>query len=616
MRRVGEPSIASSASVTSLGEHEPGLRTDRPSGVRSDAWRARTARFAAYTPPAGWEWLLLGALLVGGAALALAQTRGTVFADDEWVWILHRRSGGVSTFLTPHNSHLSLVPIVIYRLLFAAVGLRHYWPYRVIVTAAHLTVVTLVFVYVRARVGAWLALLAAALLVFFGPGWQDFLWPFQMAWLIAIGCGVAALVALDRRDRIGDVAACVLLAVSLGSAGPGLAVAAGLVVAVLLDRPRRRLWIVAVPIVLYLLWWAKYQSTNVSHDSIFYLTRFVVDAAAGVLSSLAGLSASNATNNSGDFLSWGVPLLALGIAGLVWRLRRLGRVPDRVWVLGAMALAFWVTTAIGRAYVTLGSAVLTSTGDESRYLYIGAVILLLLAADALVGVRLSRVAGAIAGVLVLFAVASNIGSLRDGGASLRTESAQTVTELGTLDMTRAIVSPTFTSNGFIFGILQAGPYFAAERALGSVAASPAVIAGEPDSDRVLADQQLIAIHRVFLAATGTVATTAPPPFPEGIQAGTVTAQGACLSFTPAAFTPAGAVAALEFRLPPAGAVLQVTGTGPASVGLRRFSAGQFEPLGTLAPGRSALLRIGPDAATQPWHVRIAPAGAARVCTAG
>jgi len=60
-----------------------------------------------------------------------------------------------------------------------------------------------VFAYSRPRVGSSMALLAAAVIMFFGPGWQDILWPFQIAWLIAVASGIGALIALDGPGRRG-----------------------------------------------------------------------------------------------------------------------------------------------------------------------------------------------------------------------------------------------------------------------------------------------------------------------------------------------------------------------------------------------------------------------------
>jgi hypothetical protein len=575
--------------------------------------------------PAGWDWALLGAMLAAGAAFLLIQTRGTVFLDDEWIWILHRRAGTVAALLDPHNSHLSLVPILIYKLLFAVVGLRHYWPYRVLVTAAHLAVVTLVFVYVRGRVGRWPAVLAAAMILFFGPGWQDFLWPFQIAWLISLGAGVAALLVLERGDRAGEVSACVLLAISLASSGAGLAVAVGLIVEIALWRERRRLWIVAVPVALYALWWIGYQQTNVTRDSVFHLTRFVFDAAAGVFSSLAGLVDPNPLDSSGDYLSWGAPLLLAAVVLLVRRIRRLaqagieprrpgppaiGQVPGRLVTLLAMLLAFWLITGIGRALVVTPNFTLTSTGDESRYLYIGAVLVLLIAAEALRGVRMSGSAQLVMTVLVAAAVISNIGVIRSAAHAQRARSAVTMAELGTLDITRGQVASGFMPSDFIFGVVQAGPYFQAEDALGTPAASPAEIAAAPDGARAAADRQLIAIHRVTLAPASSVTSQAgaPPLHVEAMSGVEGAPLGACGAFTP---SPTGG--SIEVTLPPGGLLLEVRGA-PAAVALRRFATA-FEPLATLDPDQPALVRIAADHAPQSWHVRVQTGGELRICGA-
>src|SRR5262249_33052090 len=108
---------------------------------------------------------LLAALLLLGALVLVHLTRGETFYADEWDWILNRRHGGLGTFLSPHQQHLSLVPLIVYRLLFGVAGIRHYWPYLAVVIAAQLVCVTLVYYYVLPRVGPLFALLAAALVL-------------------------------------------------------------------------------------------------------------------------------------------------------------------------------------------------------------------------------------------------------------------------------------------------------------------------------------------------------------------------------------------------------------------------------------------------------------------
>jgi hypothetical protein len=566
--------------------------------------------------------LALAALLVVGSAVLLYETRGTTFWADEWNWILTRRGGGVGTFLDPHNEHLTLVPVVIYKLLFATVGLHHYWPYRVVLVAAQLACVALVFVYARPRVGGYLALLGAALIIFFGPGWQDILWPFQMAWLIAIAAGIGALLLLERHDRAGDIGACVLLGISLASSGPGLAVAVGLVVEVLLRRRPRDLWIVGIPIGLYLLWWLGYQNATFNRHALVLLPRFVADAAAGALSALTGLASIDVFHDTGSYLAWGAPLLAVGLIAAGWRLYRLGRIPGRVLTLSATVLGFWVLTGVGRAYASLGPIVLTATGDESRYLYVGAVFVVLLCAELARSYSPPRVytpslgVGIGAGVLAVAAVVSNLGVLRDGSRLLQSQAQITEAELGTLDVTRAFVKPGYLSNGFIFLLAPAGQLFAAEKALGSVAASPLQIAAFPDYAREAADSQLIKIGELQLQGHGAVTSgsSGMPPKVDAVEAGTVSVSGGCLNFRPSIYTPSGEANAVQVTVPAGGLRLRIP-TAPATVSARRFSV-QFEALGTLSPPSGASLTVLPDAAAVPWHVRVAVDGPVSVCSSG
>ena len=561
--------------------------------------------------PAWLTWGALALLLLAGAVVLEIQTRGTTFWGDEWSWIISRRGGGIATFLDPHNEHLSLVPVTIYKILFATVGLRHYWPYRAVLITLDLGCTFLVFCYARSRIGAYFALLAAALILFFGPGWQDILWPFQIAWLSAIAAGIAALLALDRRDAIGDVAACLLLGVSLASAGPALAVAAGLVVDVALRRRWRDLWIVAIPIAFYGLWWIGYQQTTFSPHALLLLPTFVFDAAAGALTALAGLTNLDVFHGTGLFLNSGPPLLLVAVTAVMWRLHRLGRVPSRVWTLLTMPVAFWIVTAVGRAYVTVGPLVLTSTGYESRYLYVSAVFLILLGSEVARGQATSLIVRLAAGVLVTAAVVDP-GPLRQATTLLRTQAQMTEADLGTLNLSRPVVKPNYVSNGFIFGVVTAAEWFAAEKQLGAgPAATPAQIAALPGFAQQAADAQLIKIQQLQLHAVTTPPALGTTPRLDGYQSGTVSVTGACVRYRPAPFTPVGATNALEIVMP-AGGLLLATGRAPATVGVRRFSS-QFSSLATLSAGSRATLRVAPDLAPQPWHVQMTGDGPLTAC---
>ena len=235
--------------------------------------------------------LALGALLlVAVGAWLMYETRGTTLWFDEWIWALEYRDNSVGDLIRPHNGHPTLVPVLIYRLLFATVGIDGSAAYRAVGIAGHLLVVAVLFAYALRRAGAAVAVLAAVLILFLGPGWQNIIWGLQIGWLVSIAGGLGALLALDRRDRAGDVAACGLIFVTIAASGPGIAIALGLIVEVVRARGPRRAWIVLAPLGVFAVWWLAYQDSGAVRRAVTLAPGFVADSAAATLSALAGLS--------------------------------------------------------------------------------------------------------------------------------------------------------------------------------------------------------------------------------------------------------------------------------------------------------------------------------------
>ena len=418
-------------------------------------------------------WIALAGLLVVGAAFIYYETRGTTPLADEWGWALERRGGGLDTFLKPHNEHFSLIPVALYKLLFVTAGLGNNGPYRAMVVAGHLSCVALVFVYAKRRVGSYLALLGAALLLFFGPGWQNILWPFQIGSLLSLGAGLGALLMLDRADRRGDVGACLLLGVSLASSGLGLAIALGVAVDLLWGGRRwRRAWIVAAPLALYALWWIGYGNAhNFVRHNIVAVPGYAADAAAAAISSLAGLTEAAALRPDTP-LAWGRPLAVLAVVVLLWRLAATQPVPRRVVTLLAIVLSFWTLTALNRAQI--------STPFESRYVYVGAFFLLLLAVEVAHGTRLPRRARPLLAVAVAAAIVSNLGVLRDNARLVRSESQLVKADLAAVDIGRPVARRDLaltTFPAYPLLVVKVGPYLAAKKAIGSPASTPTELAG-------------------------------------------------------------------------------------------------------------------------------------------
>ncbi len=274
-----------------------------------------------------------------------------ILYGDEWKIVLGRRGLSVGAFLDPHHGHLTVAVIGFYKLLLAIFGISSSLPFHLVSTLVYLLAAVLLFAYARRRVGDWLALLGTVVILFLGASTVDLLWPFQIFFSGSIAAGLGVLLALDRDDRRGDLAACVLLVVALSFSEVGLAFSVGALVRLGLGRRSLvpRLYVVLVPLFLYALWWLGWGHTGEGHLSLHNVATtpaYVLDAASAAIASLLGL-----TNASDALLApvgrqWPPLLLAVAVGLAVWRVRRLGGVPSGVWPVLAIGLVFWVLAGL------------------------------------------------------------------------------------------------------------------------------------------------------------------------------------------------------------------------------------------------------------------------------
>jgi hypothetical protein len=281
----------------------------------------------------------------------------------------------------------------------------------------------------------------------------------------------------------------------------------------------------------------------------------------------------------------------------MWQLSRGGRPALRLWGLVTMAGAFWILTGLTRAS--------ESTGYDGRYLYTGALFVLLLAVELARGRRAPRAAQVVLGIVALGALVSNVGALRDGARFLRLQAPAARADLAALDIGRPLVGPRYAALSFpgspLITVL-AGPYYSAEKAFGTPAYSQAQLATAAEPDRDLADAELTRMHRVGLKGPRIAFAGAAPPQVDSVSGGKVSTRGNCVTLHPADFGPPSTMPALAFTLPDTGASLYARG-GSDSVTLRRFGT-QFPttPLSDLSGG--AFLEIAPDLSAAEWHVRL------------
>jgi hypothetical protein len=548
---------------------------------------ARSARAAAWLEDPRLPLVLFGlAAAAAGVLLIVLSSRLTFFIDD-WDVLLHRRGLSFDVFLQPHANHPSMGLVALYKAIQVTFGMSSVTPYAIASTLVFLASVVLLFVWMRRRVGDWLALAGTLPLLFLGAAYEDLLTPFQVGFFAPVAFGLAALLLLERGRPRDPALCCALLVAGLCFQTIELAFVAGVAVALAVDgQLRRRAWVPLVPLVLYAIWylgWASDESTQFTFDNLATAPAFVLDGYAASVPSLLGF----ATPDDGA-LGWGRALLAVLAVLAAARLLTLRRVPRGLWVVLAIGVAFWLMTAL--------NANEFRSAETSRYQYLGVIFLLMTAAEVARGVRAS---GTVVGLLLiasLAAVAGNVVALRDGYRQLEQLTPVVRGNLSGLEIAADRVDPGLylgQENAGVqyFDQLDAGSYLSASDKFGSPAYDEAELASAPESARQGADRVLATALALRLEPTKLSPAQARVcrPLDSGTKQEPVT-------------------------LPPGGVILRGSGGVRAEVSLRRFAGTEAAVnLGKLVDGRAAALAIPADRSDVPWLLQPPPAGALEVC---
>jgi len=550
--------------------------------------------------------LLAGAVLASGALLLGLGSRLSFFLDD-WTFLVYRTGFDAEAILDPHNEHIAVGLVLVYKAILAGFGMDSTLPFRVVSTSVFLLSTVLLFLLVRRRVGEWPALLGATLVLFLGAAWEDLLWPFQLGYFASMAAGLGMLLAFERGGRRGDLLACGLLIVSLLFSSVGLPFAVGAAVH-LLQHPNRlrRAYVVAVPLGLFALWylgWGRGAESSITAGNVATAPLYLFDGIASSVSSLLGLAAPR-DESAISPLYWGRPLLVLGLLGAAWRLRALEGVPRWLVVFAAITATFWLLAGASEKEGRPATA--------SRYVYLGGIFVLLLAAELLRGWRPSRLAIVGLCALTAFAVIANLSYLHGAYTSYKGTSDLERAGLGAVEIARDHVEFGFLLSEDVVGTayvsIEAGPYLDAVDRHGSAGYTPGEIAAAPDPVRAAADRVLAAA--LELPVREPAAETRPAPATD--------------SASPPAPAPAPApascrrlessrVSAAAVQLPIGGAMLRAPPRLLAEPGLRRFGA---EPLPLRLEGSRdgvAALRLPPDRADAPWVLELHGAGSVAVC---
>lgn len=545
------------------------------SGI-SDALRKRPFAF------------VFGAMIVASAVLMLHYRSKLGFMLDDWGFVIYRADGGAGDFLDPHNEHISILPIAIYKLFLGLFGMTSAMPLHLLSVFAFLASVVALYFYMRPLVGEPAAVLGCGVILFLGTAWEDLLWAFQIGFSISIGCGIGALIMLRRGDAFGDRIACLLLTVSMISTSMGIPFAVGAFVAIALRRRDllRTVYVVVVPLAVYAIWWLGWGHTAESALSLHNATgapEYVFNAFRTALANLTG-----AFRLEGGIETLFTALLALAVvAYTAWSLYSRRTLPKAFLIGAAVALAFWGLSALnlapGRGYMA------------SRYQFPGAVFLLMTFAGAFDGVRIRpRVLAGLAAV-ALFAIVVNVFALRDGYRDIfKPLSDKGMAGLTALDLApEDSVDPNVAigMNADDSAVVTAGGYYEAEDRYGSGGWAESEIADESAAARQRIDQ----VSVLALPVSNRIV----PTLGRG---------GECVN------VPATADGNQNLPLP--SRTFSYRPSEDTILTLGRFADGTPTGAGITEAGQSSLVTIPADDSDVPWRIGFIGEGKVRVCSAG
>ncbi len=537
---------------------------------------------------------LLIAMAISAATILYAN-RQLTFWSDELDWLTFRDDFAPAHMLTPHGSHLLATTRVIYEGLPRLFG-SSYLPFRILAVLCLQANAVLLFVLVRRRLGPGLAVLPAIVLLFYGSAQDMFISPLGIPFTLSIALGLGALAAVEMRSLRGDVLAMVLLSLSILSHTFGTIVAIGVAVYYALDRGRRReLWVALVPLALWFAWWLwarQFDQSIASAANLPGVPVYLLKSLGAAIEGIFGIPPNLGGKSDGLALALRIGFDLVGLAAALLLAVHIAarRASAWTWAYLVTIVAFWagvgLADGVGREPTT------------PRYLFFGAIMLTLIAAEVFRDRRPSQRGIRAIGAVFAICLAGNFALLiyeipgfEEDATAVRAQIAVLGIEGDNVDprlQVRKLGPPA--SEHVPSPVAAIGSF---ERDVGPLGLSIDELRGEPDEVRSGAD---------FVLIRGLGTAVVPLPADGGLRP-----QG-CSLRRPAAdgYT--------SFELSPGGNVVELTrdsGEPGAELELGRFADVADVPIGGLRKGRKAIVLLPDDELADPWIARTT--GTVRVC---
>ncbi len=579
---------------------------------------ALVARFAAWARRVGEirvAYAVLALAFALAAILILAWGTGQTFINDEWNYLVVYRGFALETLFAPQNGHLIILPRLIYKAMFATFGTSSHLPYQAVSVVFHLIVAAIFFQLVRTRVQLVVAVALTVLVALFGVCWDTLMGGYELPNLTGMAGGLGMLLALRRRTRGGDIAACLLLAASLASFSVGIAFGLGALIAIWLGGRSqwRRVWVVLVPGALYIAWfiWArKFGQAEVTAESVSALFSGAADQMAAISAAITGLFRVPGSIGLPVVLEirpdWGYPLALIFVGLIALHVRRAPR-----------SIYFWTVVATLVIYLALVAAGLSParTPNSGRYVYLGGILGLLLIAELAREIRWSTALGVVAFIVFGLSLMANVADFRAGGQLFRAEGETNRATLAAVELSRGqvdrfrVVEDEKTAHSHADMLFPIWAYYEAAEKFGSPAFSLAELEATGEQAREAADEQLFRDYEIAPVPTPSpkLDRHGPALKPLTAAAGKAVPVQSCLALIPER----AKSGSFQIELPPGGFDYR---TAPgAEVGLKVARFGELFVTALPATTGSAEVPIPTDASDVPWRVELDTAAKTLVC---
>jgi hypothetical protein len=327
-----------------------------------------------------------------------------------------------------------------------------------------------------------------------------------------------------------------------------------------------------VPAVLYGLWSVGYGKSALKLHNLPDAPEYAANTLAGTVGPLVGLG-----------IDFGRSLAILAAVVLVWRLAQPGVLTPRAAGLVGGLLCFVATLGLSRA-----DMIDAAPPDASRYVYLSAFLVVLIAVELARGVRVGQAAIVLLAAVALVAAVSNVTALRTQGDTRRLQIENLRAQVGAVLIARETVDPSLPITLQPGGpATTAGALISATDDMGSPAFGPDELPRRSEAARGHADGTLAAALRIAPAP-------APPGPCETVASG-------------------GAGAPVDVELPPGGIRIEPRRDARVEVRLRRYTSAYGPDPTFVVEGDPAAIPIPRDRAPQPWHAQVVANGPVELC---